>query len=68
MFLEDLSKAVDSISCMLTKLLLSAKCFFYPTKNFIFLSKLSVKISNVEIHTFWGSGQLIETAIPIGYL
>ena len=30
------------------------------------LSQLSVNISNVEIHTFWGSEQFVETATSIG--
>ena len=40
--------------------------FVNPQKKFRFLSQLSEKISNVEIHTFWGSGQFMETAISIG--
>ena len=37
-----------------------------PVKNWNLLSQLSVKICNIEIHTFWGSEQFMETAISIG--
>ena len=40
--------------------------YYYPPNFFIFLSELGVKISNVEIHTFLGSGQFMETANSIG--
>ena len=35
-------------------------------KNCKFLHHLLVKVSSVEIHTFWGSAQFNENTIPIG--
>ena len=54
------------VVCWQNWLLLSENVFLNPQKKFRFLSQLSEKISDVEIHTFWGSGQLMETAISIG--
>ena len=56
------------VCCMLTKLVTTICNMFFLTrkKSFIFLSQLSVKIFNDEIYLFWGSGQFMETDIPIG--
>ena len=35
--------------------------FLNPQNKFRLFSQLSEKISNVEIHTFWGSGQVMES-------
>ena len=40
--------------------------FLSQKKIFRLLSQSSVKISNVEIHRFWESGQFMETVISIG--
>ena len=51
---------------MLTKLITTVFKMFCLTYRF--LSQLGVKISNVEIDTFWVSGRFMETEISIVYL
>ena len=41
--------------------------FLIHTKKIRFLSQVLVKIYNVEIHTFWGSGQFDEKTNSIGF-
>ena len=48
---------------MLTKLVTTFCKIFHPREKFQILSQVLVKISKVEIHTFWGSGQFMETGI-----
>ena len=51
---------------MLTNLVITICEIYEPTKKLQFLHHVLLKISNVKIDTFWGSGQLKKITNFIG--